>query len=337
MKAKRIPALTWLQFLSCLLVIFGHSFPFVTPYPKALELSKLFVYSFHMPVFVFCSGVLLVLSDAERKYSFFAYIKRRALRLLLPYAAFSLIGIVPKILLSPVLNDSLSFNFLQILRAFFVPRLNIWGHFWFLPMIFICGIIGYWIQKGIRRFPWMKVTLIAICAIGLFVPKLTDWFAISDIVHQMFYFVLGMYTATLFCNAETVSFPIAYSIGGLAALFGGALFLLLYRCHAPAVLRELVVTVLMLTGMFFLVLPISLKYPLKQNSIVSRSYSVFILSWPCQLAIEIALERILHLPYWCIMPPVFIVGVIAPCLIIRLIDRIERNWRHKPLTRLIGG
>lgn len=92
-------------------------------------MTKLFVYSFHMPVFVFCSGVLLVLSDADRKYTFPAYLKRRALRLLLPYFVFSLIGIVPKVLLSSVLNDSLRFEFLQIVRAFLVPRESIWGHF----------------------------------------------------------------------------------------------------------------------------------------------------------------------------------------------------------------
>ena len=97
MNTKRIPALTWVQFFCCLLVIYGHSFPFVTSYPKALEISKQFVYAFHMPAFVFCSGVLLVVSDAAQKYSFSSYLKRRAVRLLLPYMVFSLLGILPKI------------------------------------------------------------------------------------------------------------------------------------------------------------------------------------------------------------------------------------------------
>lgn len=204
MKSKRIPALTWVQFLCCLLVVYGHSFPFVTPYPQALEISKRFVYSFHMPVFVFCSGVLLVVSDAAQKYSFLSYLKRRAVRLLIPYMVFSLLGIAPKILLSPFLNDKLTLDFWQLLRVFLVPRENIWGHFWFLPMIFACGLVGYWLQKAARRFPWVMLPAVILCIGGFFLPTLTGWLAINDIIHYMLYFVLGMCAAGLCRKAEKV-------------------------------------------------------------------------------------------------------------------------------------
>ena len=337
MKTKRIPALTWVQFLCCLLVIYGHSFPFVTPYPKALEISKQFVYAFHMPVFVFCSGVLLVVSDAAQKYSFPSYLKRRAVRLLIPYMVFSLLGIVPKILLSSFLNDKLSLDFWQIFRAFLVPRENIWGHFWFLPMIFVCGLVGYLLQKAARRSQWVMLPAVILCIGGCFLPTLTGWLAINDIVHYMLYFVLGMCAAGLCRKAEKVPSRVAYLTGGLSVVLGCTLFLVLYYFSISVSLRGLFVTVLMLTGLLLLVLPLSRRHPLKQYSIITRSYSIFILSWPCQLAAEVVLERILHLPYWCIMPPVFAAGVFVPWLMIRLIDRLERNRQHKPLTLLIGG
>ena len=337
MKTKRIPVLTWLQFLCCIFVIYGQCFPFTVPYPKTLEMTKLFVYSFHMPVFVFCSGVLLVLSDADRKYTFPTYLKRRALRLLLPYFVFSIIGIVPKVLLSSVLNDSLRFEFLQIVRAFLVPRESIWGHFWFLPMIFVCGLIGYWLQKAVRRWRWVLLPAIIVCACGIFLPNLTDWFAINDIVHYMLYFVVGMSAASLFTGLDKIPEKTSYLFGGLFSLLGIAVFLLLHYCHAGNALRTIIVTFLMLIGLLLLLLPISRKRPLKSDSVLFRSYSIFILSWPCQLAVEVILERVLHLPYWCIMPPVFLSGVLVPYLIIKLIDRIEKNRKHKILTRLIGG
>ena len=337
MKTKRIPALTWVQFLCCLLVVYGHSFPFVTPYPQALEISKRFVYSFHMPVFVFCSGVLLVVSDAAQKYHFPSYLKRRATRLLLPYFVFSLLGIAPKILLLPFLNDKLTLDFWQLLRVFLVPRENIWGHFWFLPMIFACGLVGYWLQKAARRFPWVMLPAVILCIGGFFLPTLTGWLAINDIIHYMLYFVLGMCAAGLCRKAEKVPSRVAYLTGGLSVVLGCTLFLVLYYFSISVSLRGLFVTALMLTGLFLLVLPLSLRHPLKQNSIITRSYSIFILSRPCQLAAEVVLERILHLPYWCIMPPVFAAGVFVPWLMIRLIDRLERNRQHKPLTLLIGG
>lgn len=337
MKTKRIPALTWVQFLCCLLVIYGHSFPFVTEYPQALEVSKQFVYSFHMPVFVFCSGVLLVVSNSSQKYSFLSYLKRRSIRLLLPYAAFSLLGVMPKILFSSLLNDNLSLSFWEILRAFLVPRENIWGHFWFLPMIFVCGLVGYWLHKAAQRSRWVSLPALLLCIGGIFLPTLTDWFAINDIVHYMLYFVLGMCAAELCCKAEKIPTGIAFLTGGLSVLLGCTLFLLLYYHPIYVPLRNLFITTLMLSGLFLLILPFSLRHPLKQNSVISRSYSVFILSWPSQLAFEVVLERILHLPYWCIMPVVFAAGVFVPWFIIRLIDRLERNRKYKPLTLLIGG
>lgn len=57
---KRVPLITWMQVFGCFCVILGHSFPFVTEIPRSLITFRLFLYSFHMPLFVFCGGVLPV-------------------------------------------------------------------------------------------------------------------------------------------------------------------------------------------------------------------------------------------------------------------------------------
>lgn len=44
--------ITLAQVIGCVLVIFGHSFPFVTEVPRAVRESQVFLYAFHMPLFV---------------------------------------------------------------------------------------------------------------------------------------------------------------------------------------------------------------------------------------------------------------------------------------------
>lgn len=47
---KDISFITWMQMIGCLLVIIGHSYPFVMSVPAwALEL-QVFIYDFHMPL-----------------------------------------------------------------------------------------------------------------------------------------------------------------------------------------------------------------------------------------------------------------------------------------------
>ena len=138
--------ITLAQIIGCCLVILGHSFPFVTPYPCVLMEGCRFLYTFHMPLFVWCSGFLFAHTMQTRK-TFAQYASQRALKLLVPYFLISLIGLVPKILASSVLNDTLNMDAMEIVRAFLVPREGVWGHFWFLPMIYLIGVIGYLLDK----------------------------------------------------------------------------------------------------------------------------------------------------------------------------------------------
>ena len=48
---------------------------------------------------------------------------------------------------------------------------------------------------------------------------------------------------------------------------------------------------------------------INRKSLIAQTYQIFILSWPCQLIVEIIIERILHLQWWIILPSVFLAGV----------------------------
>lgn len=325
-----------MQVVGCALVIFGHSYPFVTEYPDILQSIKVFLYEFHMPLFVFCSGVLLVLSGATEKYDFPTYLRRRAMRLLLPYFVLSLLGIVPKVLFSSVLNDSLHFDAFEIFRAFFSPRNNIWGHFWFLPMIFLLGILGYLLLR-VSKKKWVRYAALAVSFAALFAPKLTDWMGVDDLVQNAFYFVLGMCVSDLFLEDWNI-LTWKLTVSGVL-LFAAAVAVFLFPAPSPAVrtLKGALIACLMIAACACLLTPLARRHDPQKYPILHRTFSIFILSWPCQLAVEVLTERLLHLKYYVIMPCMFLTGVLVPCVVILLIDLLEKRRRHKPLTRLIGG
>jgi len=148
---KELRYITFAQMIGCILVIFGHSYPFVTEVPDTLIEVRSFIYLFHMPLFVFCSGYLLSYTNQAERKTFKEYCGQRAKKLLLPYIILSFIGVIPKYLFSSFLNDSIELNLSSLIRAFLVPRENIWGHFWFLPMIFFMGCIAYLIDRYVMK------------------------------------------------------------------------------------------------------------------------------------------------------------------------------------------
>lgn len=327
-KEKNIWFITWMQIVGCLLVIIGHSYPFILPIPLWAEKLRSFIYDFHMPLFVWCSGYLLIATGTIEKYSFLDYIKRRIMHLIVPYILFSLLGIIPKLLLSSVLNDK--FEVTDLIRVFLVPRESIWGHFWFLPMIFVLGLIGYGIIKiKLRYFRNTYVydfTFIAVGAVAYFVPRLTDWLSINDIVHYFIYLYLGIFCGT----RKLVDFHSAL-ISVCCFLFS----ILLFYAMDNSNVAQLLISLLMLYVVFYISQVLSNIVHIDRESIFAQTYSIFILSWPCQLVVEIILERLLKFSFYITFPCEILIGIIAPLLIIKIIDLLEKKI-HMNISLMIG-
>ena len=74
----------------------------------------------------------------------------------------------------------------------------------------------------------------------------------------------------------------------------------------------------------------------RQKSVFAQTYSIFILSWPCQLVIEIVLERLLNASFYIIFPAMLIVGIFMPIAIIKAIGWFEHKTNIKFLSLMIG-
>ena len=139
---ERLVYISNARIIGILLVVFGHSYPLTGEIPKVLDIVRSFIYCFHMPLFVFISAYLVSKTGSIEKYGAKQYIQKRFVKLMVPYFGLSVLGFLPKILMSGFINDEVEFSFTYFIRTLLVPRENVWGHFWFIPMLFVGGGSG---------------------------------------------------------------------------------------------------------------------------------------------------------------------------------------------------
>lgn len=347
MSTKELRYITLAQLIGCVLVILGHSYPFVTEYPEYVRDFRTFLYVFHMPLFVFCSGYLFSYTGQSTKYTFWSFTKNRALRLLVPYVSLSLIGVLPKILFSSVLNDKLGMDGMSLLRAFLVPRENIWGHFWFLPMIFFIGIIFYVVERYLFRGKSLSVKwgvlFLILCILAVFhrpIPGL-QWLGINDICQFAWAYASGCLCFHLFGDIQQhfkASDTTIIVVSCLGIILISVIWFLFGR-NLPELVGmgvKILIAILMIGSVLLLCLGLEQHSRISRQSLLGQTYQIYILSWPCQLVAEVLLERILHFQWWIIMPVVFATGVFLPLLLLRIIDWFERKTSTRFLSFILG-
>ena len=346
---KYLSEILLIQILATYLVVFGHSYPFTIDIPIWLDRTRLFLYSFHMPLFVWISGYLLIYTQQTERYGMAGFAKKRFSKLLIPYFALSIIAILPKYAFQPFLNDAVSLDCYSLLRMFFVPRENVWGHFWFLPMIFILGVLGYFLDKlferyKIKNYGWGisacvffagYVLTTTVCSASWWWGGVTRWLSISDIIQFGWLYALGAFSA---CNnwLQKIDTP-KYSV---LATLSIVLAILLFLCKMPVMLTP-VKTAVIATAMIFslskLCIYISKSVEINRNAVYAQTFTIFLLSWPCQAVANVITERVLHWPYFAIMPIQFCVGIICPMILIWLIAKIEKRYNFHWISFILGN
>jgi len=340
---KYLSEILLVQMVATYLVVLGHSYPFTIDVPGWLTQTQLFIYSFHMPLFVWISGYLLIYTQQTERYDLSSFARKRFLKLIVPYVALSLIAILPKYALQPFLNDTVTLDGYSLLRIFFVPRENVWGHFWFLPMIFALGILGYFLDKifdsfNIKKYGWLITACIffigyasvMICG----VEGGTRWLSISDIVQFGWIYALGAFSA---CNNWLHKIDSSASCVYAVVSFLVSVLFFLYKVPiVVAPVKAAVIAVVMIFSLSELCIYISQKVDVNKNAIYAQTFTIFLLSWPCQAIANVVTERLLHWPYYAIMPIQFCTGIICPMILICLIAKIEKRCNIHWISFILG-
>lgn len=276
-----------------------------------------------MPLFLFLSGYLVTYNTRPAE----SYIHRRAVRLLVPYFSLSAIAFVPKAMIQQFLNDSVEFSIWHLIKTELIPRDNVWGHFWYIPVVFTLCCFGVLMLNSMRKHRAVRWTVLAATWLLLFAPQATDWFALEDLRKTSFYFVLGMVLAIQDPDARVVSnwcwlpaFPAAI------VLFSSA----------NTTLTNSVIACLMIG----FVLHIGIRIPLNKirlfTVIEQNSFTIFLLSWPAQAVVEVVCNKLLHLPALLTMGMMFLAGIAVPPVCIKIVSLIDKRISLKWVKLAIG-
>ncbi len=307
---KKINEIGLLYTFGVLLTILGHSHPndWTTFPSQPVE----FIYSFHMPLFFCISGYLFAKSGSLEKDGYLKWIGNKSKRLLIPYFIISAISFIPKTLLeNGALND---IGLGEVIECFFAPRLNIWGHFWFLPVIFI----SYFIFGLLRKFFDNKTKYKNISVVGALLVAFalhfikTDilWLGLSDLCKFTVYFVIGIFACQVLKIKKLKNREL---VAGAFLFTAVSIVLFLEFQHNTFVMFT--ESIFMLVACLFLSQLLSEKNFRCVNFISENVFTFYICAWPFQAISEKILD--FFNPEWYIYTIImFLTGVVAPCVII---------------------
>ena len=141
--------------IACIiLVVIGHYDPADAPahYNNMLKV----IYTFHMPVFLFISGFLYVVT--MRDVSFKAFIFKKIKRLVIPYLVTSAIIITIKLLTQGDARVDHPVTVWSYLKMFYLPEA---GYFlWFIWTLFLAFVVVFFFKSKISRLVLFGVSFV---------------------------------------------------------------------------------------------------------------------------------------------------------------------------------
>ncbi|GHU81189.1 hypothetical protein AGMMS50284_0180 [Clostridia bacterium] len=335
-KRKTLAFINYSYVFATFLVILGHSTPTSqSDMPKFAYDIRAIIYYFHMPLFFFIAGLLLVYTKGEHREAYGKYIKKKATRLLLPYLFLTVLGFFPKLFLSSYVNYPVAINPQSILHSVFSPQNNFSGHAWFLPVLFGFYALGY-LFLDLKKSRAASLCLTVLLVAALFLPKMPSLFGISDLLKYGIYFWMGIITCRLLIDYKDKLFKISYSLVLLLVAVAFAMYLRYNFIIVPEILKMIFNSL-----MFFIVL--SFAFTLEKSAMEhklldylnERKFTIYILSWAFQSLTEIALNRILHCHWYITIFCMFLTGFLGPILILTLLNKFKIN--NKWINRCIGN
>lgn len=320
--------ISFLQTYGILLVVLGHSF-YAYGYDNVVYK---WIYSFHMPLFMFISGYLLKYSLLSKKQCLkgiciSAFLTQKIRRLLIPYVVISSITFFPKIILSSIAARPLELSLFSYIKSLLYPWDNVIVFFWFLPtlfLIFVIVVCGAKLLSIFRiRIPIVLLVLISFL-LHLYNPlENVRILNLEGVVYYLIYFILG-YVVCLYKLENLLKMQIkliTFISFSLSILF---VFIEVKGCIAA------------ING---IILSLCLGYIYKKckhtffHLFFGASSTIYLLSWFPQVASQQILLTICpSTPWWISMFLAIFTGMLFPLYIYKWV----MNHKNNKITRFIA-
>lgn len=318
--------IVFLQTIGPLLVIFGHSINGL-PYHIVFNSIKSFIYVFHMPLFFFIAGLTFYYTNKDKKIKYVEFIKKKLIRLLIPYLFWNLLFIVPKYLLSFYLSDKVILSVSAIIRMFLIPRSNIWGHMWFLVALFIVYCFAPLFLRVYEKNKYIFYGLIVLFGLLSFFPLNTDILTLADLSKDFVFFLIGM---LIFENRKKIA-NIPYNIV-LIILFciSFVIWIIYLNRIATAILCIFILLLLLVIG-------IKVSKKINNNIISNNSMTIYLFHWPFMILTRILVYQLLHFNYYITVLLMIISGITGPLILILVIEKLKLIDKSKFIKVIVGG
>lgn len=176
--------LTLLKGIGIILVILGHSFSFTGFDLLSNNFNKYIhniIYSFHMPLFFFISGLL---SYSLKKYSIKVFYLSKIKRLLVPYIFINLIDIIPRHLFNNLVNNKSN----SLERVILYSGATTWFIYTMFVLFLIFPIFDkYFFKKDKYYLVGVILFLVNYFKLGTEI----ELFTINKLIYMSFYFYIG--------------------------------------------------------------------------------------------------------------------------------------------------
>jgi acyltransferase len=177
--------------IGIILVVYGHAL--------SAQSLRFIIYSFHMPLFFFLSGLVFTYRPEERVWHF---IKKNAKNILIPYVVFAFLSFLLWFVTRDVSMQEAQKQFLSIFYGNGNNGLLAFNNIlWFLPCLFITRV-GFYILTRFSiktNFLLSFLCILSLVAYGfsLFFPQWKLFFGIETALTAIVFFGLGYYWTTI--------------------------------------------------------------------------------------------------------------------------------------------
>lgn len=313
-------------FIGIVLVIWGHAHPLSSDWWGTWYADfNAFIYSFHMPMFFFIGGYLMVFSRSIDELGFSKWAVSKLIKFGVPYLVLSLLALVPKTMLDGMADPAeLSIGFM-LKTLFIVPRQGVWGHFWFISTFLVTELYwGLWRSLAKKRSAmanFLFIAGVATCLAMMIWPVYTDYFQINDLRYHGVFYPLGI----LLAMVKPVLWDKKWkNVLGVMVPIVPVIFLYPYgnyrNDYHPFAKFALAM------GLIWIVWSIAVLIGKKQyravNFLVRDSFTVFLYSWPAQAALGVLLSA-MGIHWLTIVFVLFVAGLAFPLLLANCYRRMK--------------
>ena len=324
---KRINYITSMQIMATAIIVLSHSVVSTIQYPHGTGTIIALLQKAGLTAFMWCSGFLLVKTDSIKRYGYKLYLHRRFIRLMVPFFVVQIIMLFPKVLISRFIGQPIDISIYSFVHSFIYPREGILPHLWFLPTLMLLCIISpvlLWLSDtGIK---WV-FTLI-LFALLILVPLETNILCINDAKNYLFWYFLGVGSATYFD---------VYRLKDLSKILSGIviIFIVLLISGLFFLQKDLGFMIGILTLPVLLFLSINCAWGGVEQVIGQYTFPIYILSLPVQNIVEIIAGK-LRIDWLAASILMFVSGIAVPVLLAALTKKLEGKMHLRIVSRCIG-